>query len=583
MTTRMHFLKLGAMLTLCLVCSRAAAGQGNPAAGLEGNLQPEPDGTVATLNATDGPIVDGEFASWMAEALTKEVGINRISNVKDAKFLFQECFGGGMLYRVKLILDAYGVSFAGGSASAFNQVSSGPAIRGMDFWTQTVVTQVNNSPDGNFVDQLNNAALIDRVANPRETPQVTWGGSSGRSITLKDPKAASHHAILFSGFSKRDDNRHYRDIENMHAALTTAWGSSDDIEVLFGDGVHQPDGSFLNPNLNAKPATKQNLHDILLEVSKRLNPNEEFFFYATDHGGSATASPFAPVGSFEWGLYQGQIYAARQLGATPTFTVSYEAPPATSETPLFKIDGQAVAPLPTKKNSVSFSPNPYLLHQGMSLTTDPRTPFQVTFSADLVDTDPPPSPGDPVSLSVSGPTTIYTSGAPKTYANYGSIVTFADGEIETIPVFNANWELSTRAPGISIERFTGLLTVGAISSPMTITIHSAWKDAPGGTTVTADQTVNIFPGPPPALTVSCPANTAVFGVPYSSAAEANGGVPPYSYWIILGALPGGLNMSATNGAVTGTPNGLGHTFVVGVTDSLGSTASTGCFINVTSR
>src|SRR5262249_43448703 len=139
MTTRMHFLCLGAILVLCLFFSRPAAGQGKPAQG--GNLEPEPGGVGATLNATDGPILDEEFASWIAEALTKLVGTTRISNVKDAKFLFQECFGGGMLYKVKQTLDAYGISYAGGSASAFNQPSSGPPVFGMDSWTEAVTGQ----------------------------------------------------------------------------------------------------------------------------------------------------------------------------------------------------------------------------------------------------------------------------------------------------------------------------------------------------------------------------------------------------------------------------------------------------------
>jgi hypothetical protein len=75
-----------------------------------------------------------------------------------------------------------------------------------------------------------------------------------------------------------------------------------------------------------------------------------------------------------------------------------------------------------------------------------------------------------------------------------------------------------------------------------------------------------------ASTFTMPAGTV--GVAYSgsiaTAASVTGGTPPYTYAITSGALPAGLKMS-TAGAVTGTPTAAGTaSFVVTVTDSLGT-------------
>ena len=70
------------------------------------------------------------------------------------------------------------------------------------------------------------------------------------------------------------------------------------------------------------------------------------------------------------------------------------------------------------------------------------------------------------------------------------------------------------------------------------------------------------------LTVSTPTPTAQVGVPYNSSCAASGGNPPYTYTISSGALPGGLNLGTSNGAITGTPNTSGvFTFTCQAFDS----------------
>ncbi len=58
---------------------------------------------------------------------------------------------------------------------------------------------------------------------------------------------------------------------------------------------------------------------------------------------------------------------------------------------------------------------------------------------------------------------------------------------------------------------------------------------------------------------------------YNAMLAATGGVTPYTWSLVSGALPSGLNLNSSTGAITGTPTGAGvSTFTVKVTDSEGS-------------
>jgi len=76
----------------------------------------------------------------------------------------------------------------------------------------------------------------------------------------------------------------------------------------------------------------------------------------------------------------------------------------------------------------------------------------------------------------------------------------------------------------------------------------------------------------PSLGLSGPTSTAQVGVAYNSSLTATGGTSPYTFAITGGALPGGLTLNTSTGAITGTPNTPGpFTFTARVTDSAGLT------------
>jgi len=270
------------------------------------------------------PIRDDEFARLVESRL---VQAGR-SNVLDAKFLFQECFGGGMLDDVATAL-AGTVKWVGGSASRWDEASVGQVSRNENatrgtlglpaygaqyvsdpqpprsFWTSALITQFTTPPpDRPLLTSINNAIGADLVG-PNATPpfpraehgQSTFDGG-GDTIQLKEPDARSYHAILWAG--NADAERHFFNIEAIRAQLLSAWGDpvinpNVTITVLFGNGRTAPDPIPTDPTRtvplpaawNAQAATRANLTAVLNALP--LDPNEQFLFYATDHGGKIVA------------------------------------------------------------------------------------------------------------------------------------------------------------------------------------------------------------------------------------------------------------------------------------------------------
>jgi hypothetical protein len=90
--------------------------------------------------------------------------------------------------------------------------------------------------------------------------------------------------------------------------------------------------------------------------------------------------------------------------------------------------------------------------------------------------------------------------------------------------------------------------------------------------VVATFVASSSPSPLAITTATLPAGTQNVG--YSGTLQASGGQPPYAWSIIAGALPTGLNLNSSTGAITGTPSASGTSnFTVQVTDANSNTAS----------
>ena len=124
--------------------------------------------------------------------------------------------------------------------------------------------------------------------------------------------------------------------------------------------------------------------------------------------------------------------------------------------------------------------------------------------------------------------------------------------------------------GISLNASTGAISgsstsVGSYAGTFRVT------DVGGRTADTASFAFDVTA----ALSIGKSFSDTVENASYSGSATASGGATPYTYSVLSGALPTGLSLNSSTGAVTGTPTTPGtFTFVIRVTDNLGATADT---------
>ena len=131
------------------------------------------------------------------------------------------------------------------------------------------------------------------------------------------------------------------------------------------------------------------------------------------------------------------------------------------------------------------------------------------------------------------------------------------------------WSLSTGAlpTGLSLNTTTGAITgTPTVSGTFAITVQVTDNASP--TRVSATKALSIVVAPA-ALTISTSSLPGVtIGTAYSQTLAATGGVAPYTWSLSTGALPTGLSLNTTTGAITGTPTVAGTSAVTAqVTDS----------------
>ena len=160
-----------------------------------------------------------------------------------------------------------------------------------------------------------------------------------------------------------------------------------------------------------------------------------------------------------------------------------------------------------------------------------------------------------------------------TITGTGSVLfrTFFDG---TNTAFGTGTLVGTLGP-FSTSAYSGSVNgPGPSASPFSMTEEITLTMGPNSI-IGGDFEFRALPAP---LKVTCPAATiGQVGIPYSSALIATGGIPPYTYSIIMGSLaPFGLSLNPSTGAITGTPTMAGTINFTGqVADATNGTATTG--------
>ncbi len=144
----------------------------------------------------------------------------------------------------------------------------------------------------------------------------------------------------------------------------------------------------------------------------------------------------------------------------------------------------------------------------------------------------------------------------------------------------SNWLVvspSSLPAGLSLNVGTGVIsgrpTIAAITS-FTVQVQDSSIPAKTATSTTLSLTVSPAGGPLSITTSTLPAgtvNSAYAGVTLS----ATGGTSPYSWNVSTGALPAGLSLNATTGALSGTPTASGSfPLTIQATDSAATPART---------
>jgi uncharacterized protein YhjY with autotransporter beta-barrel domain len=219
-----------------------------------------------------------------------------------------------------------------------------------------------------------------------------------------------------------------------------------------------------------------------------------------------------------------------------------------------------------------------------TLTFTPGTTTQTITVPVIGETVPEANETFFVNLSAAVNATIADNQGVGTITNDDVPVTVSPATLPNGTVATAYSQTVTASGGVAPYSFA--VTAGALPAGLTLSPAGALTGTPtaGGTfnfTITATDS-SPFPGPfsgsqaytvtiaPP--TVVLPATAlagGTLGAAYSSAiTPASGGTTPYAYAVTAGALPGGLTLNASTGAITGTPGALGtFNFSITATDS----------------
>jgi len=231
-----------------------------------------------------------------------------------------------------------------------------------------------------------------------------------------------------------------------------------------------------------------------------------------------------------------------------------------------------VAPYTFSIISGSLPPGLTLNTSTGAITGTPTTAGTYNFTAQVVD-----SKGNTATSSCSIVVSSLALTCPTGTAQVGVSYNSPLGASGGVAPYTFSIAIGALPPGLSLNTSTGAIT-GTPTTAGTYNFTAQVVDSQGNTVTSSCSIVVSLP----ALTLSCPTGTAQMGVAYSSVLNAAGGVAPYTFSIISGALPPGLSLNSSTGAITGTPTTAGtYNFTAQVVDSKGNTASASCSIVVT--
>jgi uncharacterized repeat protein (TIGR01451 family) len=135
-------------------------------------------------------------------------------------------------------------------------------------------------------------------------------------------------------------------------------------------------------------------------------------------------------------------------------------------------------------------------------------------------------------------------------------------------------------PGASYPSLTVTVSVAA-TAPSSVT-NQATVSGGGSGSATASDLTTVVPSSGVSLTGgNLPTGLAGGSYSLNLSSRVTGGTAPYTWSLLSGALPGGLSLSATAGAISGVPGGAGaYGFTIEVIDAVGHAGSAAFQLNI---
>lgn|GEM_PF-1525467 len=247
----------------------------------------QPDTMSSSLVTKSGAnIYDWELANMLRMWIADRGFANML-------VIFQQCFGGGMADDILEKIDgdvailtaakhdeyAYGINDSSISSQFTREVVKG--FKDGKTAKEVSVDAEKNDAAGPY----NRKTYYDdkqrefSIRKKTEHPQFVSKGEGDRIVPGKKTdggEAKSKHAIIFDGDASIQGD--WADIQNMINLLKSRGFKDEDIIVLADKGK-DPSKPFVDG-----PGTKKALWDALREVSKKMNEDEQFVFYVTNHG-----------------------------------------------------------------------------------------------------------------------------------------------------------------------------------------------------------------------------------------------------------------------------------------------------------
>jgi hypothetical protein len=172
----------------------------------------------------------------------------------------------------------------------------------------------------------------------------------------------------------------------------------------------------------------------------------------------------------------------------------------------------------------------------------------------------------------SGSTAVTSSANELVFAGVGLPSSYSGTETAASGFVLGQRNTST-SPGAT--EYALVTTTGSYTGAFTLNSSTDWSALVATFSATGVST------PLSITTSSLPNGTQ--STPYSAALTATGGTQPYTWSILSGALPAGLILNASTGAITGTPTGSGTSaFTAKVQDAASQTATANLSITISS-